>query len=81
MTQEQFRQIEKLKKEIENYETILKSAESNPACLFSYNRYSSVCGDYIHHFIDNRDLNNKFIAMIRERLEEAKQEFNNITIM
>ena len=80
MTQEQFRQIEDLKKEIENYEKILKYAENNPTCLFSYNRYSLACGGYIHHFIDNKDLNNKFIALIRERLEEAKQEFNSITI-
>ena len=84
MTQEQFDKILNLTEKIKRYEKILEladGAKDNREGGFAYNVRSQLALDYCRYAIDDDELNKKFTGLIKEKLDELKREFSDITIM
>ena len=84
MTQEQFKRIENLRDKINRYEKILAIAEDGADCDrkgFAYCLPSTFGFDYIRYSIEDKELNDKFLGLVKEKLSELKREFSDITIM
>jgi hypothetical protein len=85
MTQEQFDKILNLTEKIKRYEKILElvdGAKDNHDEGFTYNVRSPLSFDYYCRYaIDDDELNKKFVGLIKEKLDELKREFSDITIM
>lgn len=85
MTQEQFRKIEALRDKITRYEKIIELAESDDEDYkrkgFAYCVPSTFSFDYLRYPVDDDELNNKILNLVKEKLSEMNREFNDITIM
>ena len=84
MTQEQFDKILNLTEKIKRYEKILEladGAKDNYDGGFAYNVRSQLSFEYCRYAIDDDELNKKFAGLIKEKLDELKREFSDITIM
>lgn len=84
MTQEQFDKILNLTEKIKRYEKILELADGDKDNYdggFAYNVRSQLSFEYCRYAIDDDELNKKFIGLIKEKLDELKREFSDITIM
>lgn len=84
MTQEQFDKILNLTEKIKRYEKILElvdGAKDNHDEGFAYSVRSQLSFDYRRYAIDDDELNKKFAGLIKEKLDELKREFSDITIM
>lgn len=84
MTQEQFDKILNLTEKIKRYEKILELADGtkdNNDGGFTYSVRSQLSFDYRRYAIDDDELNKKFVGLIKEKLDELKREFSDITIM
>lgn len=80
MTEEQFKRIERLKKKIKRYEDILELIKDDRG-EFGYTYRSSFTSNYITLDIDDDGINDKIIDLIREKLNEMKKEFSDLTVM
>lgn len=81
MTKDQFEKISALKKEIEEYENILKYRAEDPSIGFALPHYFSWSISPNLYRIKDEILNKGIEKLVAERLSELKREFSDIQIM
>lgn len=81
MTQEEFKTIEKVKRDIERFENILdfRKKYSRTGYAFPMPSVSSI--DPIIYSINDDDVNAAIDKLIKEKLEEKRQIFNRFKVI
>lgn len=81
MTEKQFKEIEDLNDDILNYARILKEAKSERNEGFCLRVLSDYSPDYHFYDIDDKEITDKIIELIEEKLDELKRKFSAIAII